>query len=76
MTHLCVCAVTVSPDTAGPSRPGTSGKRKKKGADPDSEEERWLDALEEGNLEQVSANFYNFCPNLFEWRDLQGSSLR
>ncbi|XP_043209042.1 INO80 complex subunit B-like isoform X2 [Amphibalanus amphitrite] len=40
-------------DLAGQSRPGTSGKKKKKGADPDSEEERWLDALEEGNLEQV-----------------------
>ncbi|XP_037077117.1 INO80 complex subunit B-like [Pollicipes pollicipes] len=38
------------PDVAGQSRPG---KRRKKGADPDSEEERWLDALEEGKLEQV-----------------------
>ena len=37
----------------GLGRPGAGGKRRKKGADPDSEEERWLDALEEGKLEQV-----------------------
>ena len=52
----CLSAVAGSSDTVLQSRPGTSGtsgKRKKKGADPDSEEERWLDALEEGNLEQV-----------------------
>ena len=61
-----MCRPSPRSDSAG--RLGAGGRRRKKGADPDSEEERWLDALEEGKLEQVRAgpeklHVYSFCMN-------------